>query len=91
VDLIQNRQVTKAEHEKFVRSNSIVQSGLFMSARSGDNVVKAFYKVQCVPSERISKQTMKTLYVCRQLRSTLGFPYSRKNWRFLMWLSQRIL
>lgn len=45
MDLIESRQVSKQDHEKFVRSNASIQSGLFMSARSGDNVVKAFYKV----------------------------------------------
>jgi small GTP-binding protein len=44
IDLIALRQVTVAQHDKFIADNNL-QGGLFMSAKSGDNVIKAFYQV----------------------------------------------
>ena len=44
VDLIAIRQVDKAAHDKFVEENGF-KGGLFMSAKTGENVVKTFYKV----------------------------------------------
>lgn len=44
IDLISQRLVTQAQHDKFVAENSL-QGGLFMSAKSGENVIKAFYQV----------------------------------------------
>lgn len=44
IDLISLRQVTKPQHELFIAENNIF-GGLFMSAKSGENVVRAFYEV----------------------------------------------
>lgn len=44
VDLIGQRQVTQKEHEAFVKSNGLT-SGLFGSAKTGENVVRLFYKI----------------------------------------------
>lgn len=44
VDLIGQRQVTEEEHFQFVRENDIPLD-MFVSAKSGENVLKAFYKV----------------------------------------------
>ena len=45
VDLIRTRQVTAKQHDNFVLTNDSVKGGMFMSAKTGENVVKAFYKV----------------------------------------------
>ena len=44
IDLIASRQVTTAQHELFVSENNL-HGGLFMSAKSGENVIRAFYEV----------------------------------------------
>jgi Ras-related protein Rab-28 len=44
IDLISQRLVTQPQHDKFVSENGL-QGGLFMSAKSGENVIKAFYQV----------------------------------------------
>lgn len=44
VDLISLRQVTVAMHDRFVTENGL-KGGLFMSAKSGENVIKAFYQL----------------------------------------------
>lgn len=44
VDLIAHRQVSEAQHMKFLSRNGINQS-LFLSARTGENIVKLFYIV----------------------------------------------
>jgi Ras-related protein Rab-28 len=44
IDLISLRQVTKSQQELFVADNDLY-GGLFMSAKSGENVVRAFYEV----------------------------------------------
>ena len=38
------RQTTEAQHTKFISENNIC-GGMFMSAKTGENVVKTFYKV----------------------------------------------
>ena len=43
VDLVQLRQITQDQHNRFIRSNGL-NDGLFLSAKTGENVVKAFYK-----------------------------------------------
>lgn len=43
VDMIAQRQVTLAQHNAYVLENGF-KGSLFMSARSGENVVRAFYK-----------------------------------------------
>ncbi len=45
VDLIANRRVSKQEHDTFLLNTPKLQSGIFMSAKTGENVVKAFYRV----------------------------------------------
>jgi hypothetical protein len=45
VDLISTRQVSTKQHENFILDHDEVQGGVFMSAKTGENVVKAFYKV----------------------------------------------
>lgn len=44
VDLISLRQVTIKHHDKFIIENNI-NGGFYMSAKSGENVLKGFYKV----------------------------------------------
>mmetsp|Transcript_22914 Transcript_22914/g.23564 ORF Transcript_22914/g.23564 Transcript_22914/m.23564 type:complete len:226 (+) Transcript_22914:31-708(+) len=44
VDLLANRRVSKDEHDNYVIRNPKFDSSFFMSARTGENVVKAFYK-----------------------------------------------
>ena len=44
VDLIGQRQVTQKEQEKFVAENNL-QGSMFGSAKTGENVVKMFYKI----------------------------------------------
>lgn len=43
VDLIRQRQVTESQHERFIIDNKL-KGGLFLSAKTGENVVKAFYQ-----------------------------------------------
>lgn len=38
------RQTTDSQHMKFITENNI-NGGIFMSAKTGENVVKTFYKV----------------------------------------------
>ena len=45
VDLIANRRVSKEEHDNYLIRTPKFESSFFMSARTGENVVKAFYKV----------------------------------------------
>lgn len=44
VDLISMRQVTEKQHNAFI-SNNFLKGGLFCSAKTGENVVKSFYKI----------------------------------------------
>ena len=44
IDLAGLRQVTADQHDAFISSN-ILKGGLFMSAKTGENVVKAFYAI----------------------------------------------
>lgn len=44
IDLIALRLVTKPRHDQFVSKNKL-SGGLFMSAKSGENVIRAFYEV----------------------------------------------
>jgi Ras-related protein Rab-28 len=44
VDLIGQRQVTAKQHEAFVAENGL-KGGMFGSAKTGENVVKLFYKI----------------------------------------------
>eukprot|EP01041_Mallomonas_annulata_P005653 gene5653-11403_t len=44
VDLIQHRQITEQQHDQFINDNNL-RGGLFLSAKTGENVVKSFYKV----------------------------------------------
>ena len=44
IDLIPLRLVTKPQHDEFVVRNNL-SGGLFMSAKSGENVIRAFYQV----------------------------------------------
>ena len=44
IDLIALRQVTKSQQDQFVSENNLC-GGLFMSAKSGENVIRAFYEV----------------------------------------------
>ena len=44
VDLIALRQVSVAEHETYMSENNIT-GGLFVSAKTGENVLKCFYKI----------------------------------------------
>lgn len=43
IDLISLRLVTLIQHDQFVSENEL-QGGLFMSAKSGENVTRAFYQ-----------------------------------------------
>jgi hypothetical protein len=45
VDLIGTRQVTAKQHDSYILDHDEVKGGVFMSAKTGENVVKAFYKV----------------------------------------------
>lgn len=45
VDLIALRQITKKQHDNYVLDNERIRSGMFVSAKTGENVVKMFYKV----------------------------------------------
>ena len=44
MDLIEHRQITEPQHDRFIRDNDL-KGGLFLSAKTGENVVRAFYKV----------------------------------------------
>lgn len=44
IDLISFRQVSSLDHDKFVSDNKLT-GGLFVSAKTGENVVKTFYKI----------------------------------------------
>ncbi len=44
VDLIGQRQVSPKEHDSFVARNGL-KSGMFGSAKTGENVVRLFYKI----------------------------------------------
>eukprot|EP00607_Mallomonas_marina_P002121 CAMPEP_0182433054 /NCGR_PEP_ID=MMETSP1167-20130531/60510_1 /TAXON_ID=2988 /ORGANISM="Mallomonas Sp, Strain CCMP3275" /LENGTH=130 /DNA_ID=CAMNT_0024621251 /DNA_START=576 /DNA_END=968 /DNA_ORIENTATION=+ len=43
VDLIQHRQITKESHYLYVTQNSL-KDGVFLSAKTGENVVRVFYQ-----------------------------------------------
>lgn len=45
VDLIALRQVTLKQHDSFIEENDMIKGGMFLSAKTGENVVKVFYKV----------------------------------------------
>jgi hypothetical protein len=42
--MVSQRQVSQSQHDKFILDNGMY-SGFFMSAKTRENVVKAFYKV----------------------------------------------
>ena len=45
IDMYSQRQVSEAEHKRFVKNSDIeIKGSIFMSAKTGDNVVKSFYK-----------------------------------------------
>lgn len=44
VDLISLRQITENDHNKFIEKNDL-KGGIFLSAKSGDNVIKVFYQI----------------------------------------------
>lgn len=44
VDLISLRQISEKQHNQFIEENNL-DNGLFLSAKTGENVVKAFYKI----------------------------------------------
>lgn len=44
IDLYSMRQVTPLQHDEFVGNNNLA-GGLYMSAKTGENVVKTFYQV----------------------------------------------
>ncbi len=44
VDLISIRQISERQHDSFIISNDL-KGGLFCSAKTGENVVKSFYKI----------------------------------------------
>jgi Ras-related protein Rab-28 len=44
VDLVGQRQVSVKDHERFVAQNNL-KGGMFGSAKTGENVVKMFYKI----------------------------------------------
>ena len=44
VDLIGQRQINAKQHDKFIADNNLM-GGMFGSARTGENVVKMFYKI----------------------------------------------
>lgn len=44
IDLVGLRQVPADEHDTFISSNAL-KGGLFMSAKTGENVVRAFYAI----------------------------------------------
>lgn len=44
VDLISMRQVTAKQHDSFIENN-FLKGGLFCSAKTGENIVKSFYKI----------------------------------------------
>lgn len=44
VDLIGQRQVTAKQHDAFIAENNL-KGGMFGSAKTGENVVKMFYKI----------------------------------------------
>ena len=46
VDLIGTRQVTEKQHNNYILANDEIKGGVFMSAKTGENVVKAIYKVR---------------------------------------------
>ena len=45
VDLVSLRQVTPEEQDRFISENSL-QGGSYFSAKTGENVLKFFYKVK---------------------------------------------
>lgn len=45
VDLIALRQVTPKQHDQFIKENDTIKGGIYVSAKTGENVVKVFYKV----------------------------------------------
>jgi len=44
IDLISSRQVSESQHFSFITQNSMA-GGIFLSAKSGENLIKSFYKV----------------------------------------------
>lgn len=44
IDLLNLRQVTDEQHQAFIRKMDL-QGGMFLSAKTGDNVVKTFYQI----------------------------------------------
>ena len=44
VDLVGQRQVSQKEHEAFVTENNL-KGGMFGSAKTGENIVRMFYKI----------------------------------------------
>jgi small GTP-binding protein len=44
IDMIDIRQVKVEQHDRFIEENNL-HGGLFMSAKTGENVVKTFYQV----------------------------------------------
>lgn len=44
IDMIDIRQVKEEQHDKFIEENNL-HGGLFMSAKTGENVVKTFYRI----------------------------------------------
>jgi GTPase SAR1 family protein len=63
VDLIANRRVSKQEHDSYLLNTSRFESGFFMSAKTGENVVKAFYKVLKLFTPLLSRSSIDTLAV----------------------------
>ena len=60
MDLIGTRQVTAKQHDQYILANDQLKGGVFMSAKTGENVVKAFYKVRrhFACSERVRLQIL---------------------------------
>ena len=42
--MIQNRLVTEKQHESYIVDNGLA-GGIYVSARTGENLVKSFYEV----------------------------------------------
>mmetsp|Transcript_24726 Transcript_24726/g.69826 ORF Transcript_24726/g.69826 Transcript_24726/m.69826 type:complete len:239 (+) Transcript_24726:137-853(+) len=61
IDLVQQRQVCTKEHERFIRDEGLRQ-GFLVSARSGDSVLRCFYRMAALSAGvRLSEYDMALL------------------------------
>jgi small GTP-binding protein len=45
VDLIARRQISEKQHDQFLEMHENIRKGMFLSGKTGENIVKMFYKI----------------------------------------------